>query len=44
MRFAIKLISEDNLSQNQIIKIKEEIERMLDEEVELEVTVGLKIY
>ena len=44
MRLAIKLISEDNLEHHEIQKIKEEIEMMLDEKVELEVTMGLKVY
>ncbi|WP_158858264.1 DUF389 domain-containing protein [Lunatibacter salilacus] len=44
LRLAIKLVSEENLDQQQILKIKEEIESLLEEEVELEVTVGLKIY
>lgn len=44
IRLAIKLISEDNLEHHEILKIKEEIEMILEEQVELEVTVGLKVY
>lgn len=44
LRLAIKLVSEENMDQQQILKIKEEIEKLLDESVELEVTVGLKVY
>lgn len=44
LRLAIKLVSEENMDRQQILKIKQEIEKLLDEEVELEVTVGLKVY
>jgi uncharacterized membrane protein len=44
LRLAIKLVSEENMDRQQILKIKHEIEKLLDEEVELEVTVGLKVY
>nr|MBI1228504.1 TIGR00341 family protein [Cytophagales bacterium] len=43
LRLAVKFISESNLDHQEIREVKREIERLLGEEVELEVTVGLKI-
>ncbi|MEX0882102.1 MAG: DUF389 domain-containing protein, partial [Cyclobacteriaceae bacterium] len=43
IRLAIKIIAEGNLEEEQIRAVKKEIEMILGEEVELEITVGMKI-
>ncbi|MFC4871550.1 DUF389 domain-containing protein [Negadavirga shengliensis] len=43
MRLAVKIISNHTLNESQIREVKKEIEDIVGEEVELEVTVGLKV-
>ncbi|MEX2566089.1 MAG: TIGR00341 family protein [Cyclobacteriaceae bacterium] len=43
IHLAIKIIAEGNLEEEQIRAVKKEIEMILGEEVELEITVGMKI-
>lgn len=43
MRLAVKIVSNRSLNESQIREVKKEIEEILGEEVELEVTVGLKV-
>jgi len=43
LRLAVKIVSDYNLSSEQIQEVKKEIESLVGEEVELEVTFGLKV-
>lgn len=43
LRLAVKIVSDYNLSSAQIQEVKREIESLVGEEVELEVTLGLKV-
>ena len=43
VRLAVKIVSEGELTEEEILNVKREIENLLGEEVELEVTIGRKV-